>query len=232
MTNRLSPLYDKKVLCLACGYSFNTKRVRSSFVRVQAIESDFGKVYKEGTINPTFYEADVCPACGFTSTEAFSQSFPNGTKDEIARQFAMWKPQEFGKERTVNDAIKAMKLAILSANLKKEVRVVTGGICLRLAWIYRAIENITEEKRFLQAAYTHYKASYETGDYLGTQMTEMRILYLLGELARRLEKNDEAGQYFTKVIQHKKRATEVKIVEMAREQWYSMRNQETVISTK
>ncbi len=136
MTNQLSPLYDKKVLCLFCGRTFNSKRVRSSFIRMEKIESDFCKVYKEETINRLFYEADVCPACGFTSTESFSQDFPTGAKEEIANQFINWISQDFGKERTVFEATKAMKLAILSANLKKESRVVTGGVCLRLAWIY------------------------------------------------------------------------------------------------
>ncbi len=86
--------------------------------------------------------------------------------------------------------------------------------------------------RFLLAALSHYKISYERGDYIGTQMTELRLLYLLGELARRLKKEEEAGLYFTRVIQHKKRATEVKMVEMAREQWYVMRNQKQVNSAK
>jgi len=232
MVNQLSPLYDKKVLCIFCKRTFNTKRVRSSFIRIKRIESDFCKVYKEKTMNPLFYEADVCPACGFTSTEAFSQGFPNGTKEEIAKQFIKWKSQDFGKERTVSEAIKALKLAILSAVLKKESSVVTGGIYLRLAWVYRSIKNYNEERRFLLAAFSHYKLSYESGDYIGTQMTEMRLLYLLGELARRLEKNDDAGLYFTSVIQHKKIATEERIVEMAREQWFVMRNQKQVNPAK
>ncbi|WP_227937919.1 DUF2225 domain-containing protein [Alkalihalobacillus deserti] len=232
MTNQLSPLYDKKVLCLYCKNTFHSKRVRSSFIRIKTIDSDFCKVYKEEMINPLFYETDVCPDCGFASTEAFSLEFPNGAKDEIAKQFENWKTQEFGKERTVSDAIKAMKLAILSANLKRENRIVIGGLCLRLAWIYRSIEDYNQERRFLLAAYLDYEVSYERGDYIGTKMTELRLLYLLGELARRIEKREKAGLYFTRVIQHKKRATETKIVEMAREQWYIMRNQEQVNPTK
>ncbi|GAE35627.1 DUF2225 domain-containing protein [Halalkalibacter akibai] len=224
MENNIAPLYDKKVLCFYCGHSFQSKRVRSRFIRVQKVESDFCKIYKDGSFNPTLYEADVCPSCGFTSTEAFSSTFPIGTKEEIAKHFSSWQTQEFGKERTVAEAIKAMKLAFLSATLKKENPVVIGGICLRLAWIYRSIHKQDDEKRFLKAALTHYKVSYEQGDYQDTQMSELHLLYLLGELARRIERTDEASKYFTKIIQHKERSTNEKIVEMAREQWYEIRN--------
>ncbi len=135
-----------------------------------------------------------------------------------------WKKQDFGRERTVEDAIRTMKLGVLSALLKKEKNIVIAGLCLRLAWMFRLLEETEQERRFLEKALVEYQASYLQSDYLGTKMSEMRILYLIGELSRRMGDETEAVRYFSRVIQHEKKSMEPKLVEMAREQWYEIRN--------
>lgn len=227
MTNQMMPLYDKEVRCLFCEAPFQTKRIRSRFVRVSQMHSDFYMEYKDPLLNPYFYEVDVCPSCGFAASDTFTAHFPPGTKPMIAEQFLEWKVQDFNRERTVEEAIRTMKLGILSATLKKEKHIVIAGLCLRLAWMYRLIEEKGQETRFLEKALTQYKASYEQADYQDTQMTDMRILYLIGELSRRVEDEKDALRYFSRVIDHKKKALEPKLVEMAREQWQVIRNQES-----
>src|SRR5690606_23174879 len=120
------------------------------------------------------------------------------------------------------------KLGILSATLKKEKHVVIAGLCLRLAWLFRMKNDEQEEKRFLSEALNQYKKSYERADYIATPMTDIRILYMIGELSRRVGNIDEAIRYFSLVIQHKDKESEQKIVEMAREQWYLIRNSEAL----
>lgn len=231
MTETLTPFYEKEVRCLNCEKLFHSRRVRSRFLRVQKVHPDFYVEYKDPSLNPYFYEIDVCPACGFASADTFEPGFPPGTKALIEQQFQQWKEQDFNKERTSDEAIRALKLGVLSAVLKKEKHVVIAGLCLRLAWIYRLEDQAEEEIRFLRQALNHYQFSYEQADFVSTQMSEMRMLYLIGELARRVGNIDEAIRYFSRVIQHKNKAFEQKLVEMAREQWYIIRGQEeTVVS--
>ena len=60
-------------------------------------------------------------------------------------------------------------------------------------------------------------------DYKGTQISDVRILYLLGELARRTDKEDAAVSYFSKVIESRKRTVETKLIEMAQDRWKEIR---------
>ncbi|NEU31452.1 DUF2225 domain-containing protein [bacterium LRH843] len=226
MTQKVTPLYEKKVECLFCNDSFQTMRMRSRFIRVKHMDSDFYTEYKDSSLNPYFYEVDVCPTCGFASTEMFTADFPPGTMSVIEEQFRGWRRQDFGRERTVNDAIRTLKLGVLTATLKKEKHLVIAGLCLKLSWLFRMEGKKEQEQRFLKKALIHYKKSYEHSDYFGTTMTDMKMLYLIGELSRRLGHEADAIKYFSSVIQHKNKAFEQKIVEMAREQWYIIRNKE------
>ncbi|ERN51104.1 DUF2225 domain-containing protein [Alkalihalophilus marmarensis] len=232
MNDTIEPLYDKSCACMVCGHSFTTKRIRSRFVKVKKLHNDFFTEYKEVDLNPSYYEAAVCPECGFTFTDMFQPSFPPGSSDAIREVLKSWKKQNFGEQRTRSDAIRTMKLALLSAVLKKEKHIVIAGLCLRLAWVYRELRSSelssnklpqSEEKRFLEQALERYIASYEQADYVGTQMSDIRILYLIGELSRQLGNQADGIRYFSEVIHHKNRAVETKLVEMAREQWYIMR---------
>ncbi|WP_100406509.1 DUF2225 domain-containing protein [Bacillus solitudinis] len=225
MSVQIKPFYDKEKTCLYCKKTFSTKRLRTRFIRIEKIDSDFHTEYKDPKFNPVYYEVDVCPQCGFASSEMFSSHFPSGTTQVIAEQFKNWKVQDFGQERELEVAIRALKLGVLSGILKKEKEVVVGGLCLRLAWLYRSSEDEDQEIRFLKKALDHYKESYQKSDYLETQMSDIKLIYLIGELSRRLGRDADAINYFSKVIQHKNKAFETKIVDMAREQWYSIRHQ-------
>jgi uncharacterized protein len=224
MSEELKPLYDKEVKCPICANSYTTKKVRSRFIRVEKTESDFFTHYKEMRLNPTIYEASVCPKCGYAFSDAFSRNFPPGTIERIKAQITVnWKERCFSGERTIEEAIDVYKLAILSASLKEEKNVVIAGLCLKLSWLCRMIEDGIQEQRFMKLSLERYKNSFIESDYVGTQLTEMRLIYLIGELSRRVGNCEEAVKNFSKVIHHKNRSLESRLVEMAREQWYLIR---------
>lgn len=224
MSEDLKPLYDKKVKCPICSNSFSTKKIRSRFIRVEKIDADFFTHYKDQELNPILYEVNVCPKCGYAFADTFSSSFSANALQQIKSQIsANWKEREFSDERMIAEAIETYKLALLSGALKQEKSIVLAGLCLRLSWLYRIDNDMEQEKRFMQISLEKYKQSYMETDYIGTQMTEMRLLYLIGELSRRLEYRNDAVTYFSKVIGHKNRSLETKLVDMAREQWYLIR---------
>ncbi|AFM42587.1 hypothetical protein Desaci_3706 [Desulfosporosinus acidiphilus SJ4] len=216
----MEAFYEKEVDCPCCGHKFHTLRVRSRFAAPYKIDSDFCPHFKDGTPNPHFYYVRVCPECGFAFTDEFSKSFPSGTKEIINAKISYeWKKQDFGQLRDAHKAIESLKLAIYSATLKKEKHAVLAGLCLRLAWIYRTEDKLEEESRFLKLALQEYEASYTYSDFNGTSMSELRVLFLIGELYRRLGQYTKAISYFSKIVEHPMRDEEPKILNMARTQW-------------
>ncbi|MBU8908825.1 DUF2225 domain-containing protein [Desertibacillus haloalkaliphilus] len=230
MSEGIEPFYDKEVTCLLCEHKYITKRLRSRFVRVKRIESDFYTEYKDENYIPYFYEISVCPQCGFSCADTFSTTLLPHIEENIVKKLSsQWQPRNYGGLRTVNDAIETHKLALLSGSLKEEKHIVLAGICLRLSWLYRMKKVADQDLRFLRLSLKYYEGAYQDSDFIGTQMTEMKLLYLIGELHRKVGNQSEAVVYFSRVINHKNRSIEKKVVEMAREQWQLMREEKTKV---
>ncbi len=220
----IEPLYDKNCNCTICNNKYTTKKIRSRFIKLESADTDFCPTYINPEHNPIFYQVSVCPSCGFSFTEDFSDYFPYGTKEAIIEKvYSKWNPQSFSNKRSIHDAIKTYKLAIYCATLKKESHILLAGSYMKLAWLYRYLENDLQEQRFLKNALHEYMESYSTQDYQGTQVSEIRVLYLLGELSIRTGNIKEASLHFSKVIEKQRKTTETKIVEMAKERWSDIR---------
>lgn len=218
----LEPLYDKTFQCASCGLSFTTKKVRSRFVKPQGVDNDFGPLFspKESN-NPLLYFINVCPQCGLAFTEEFSKYYGQTVKQKIQQEITdkMDKSSDFCGPRDFAKAVKAYKLAIYSAQVTKEKHIAFANICLRLAWLYRCEWKHNEEMRFIQLAASEFEQSYVNSDFNPESIPEMQILYIIGELNRKLGNHNEAVKYFTAVVEHDDRSRYTKYVKMAREQW-------------
>lgn len=222
MMERLSALFDKTCTCRHCQLTFTTKRIRGGSQAIIKRDADFCTYYKEQSLNPVLYTVNVCPACGFAFTDQFADKLLPSVKRLIQEQIASkWTPKDFGYVRSLTDAIACYKLAIYAGELTGEAHSVKAGLYLRLAWLYRFHNNETEEKRFLNMAVHEYEQSYVFSDYIkgDKEMSEVRILYLIGELMRRVERYDQAVSYFSKVLEFRNRTIESGILAMARDQW-------------
>lgn len=228
----ISPFYEKKMQCLLCKEHFPTTKIRSRQVRVIDHDSDFRPIYIDKEINPIFYNVAVCPHCGFAFTDDFAPYFAPGTKEMIAKNItAKWHSRSFGGERTKKQAVEAYKLAYLSANFKKEKHLTMAGMMLRIAWIYREDENLPKEMRYLKISRDLYIQAFSEGDYIGTQMSETRVQYLIAELSWRIHDRAEAIRNFSRVIETQKRSTEPKVIQMAKDRWQEIRDEEAVHKT-
>lgn len=212
--------YEKKMACVFCGKSFTTLKVRSRFAIPYQIDSDFCPHYREGNYNPHFYYVNVCPECGFAFSEEFSDQFPLSSKEIINVKITKhWTKRNFGGVRDIQQALESYKLAILAGSLKKEKNAVMAGLCLRLAWLYRTEKMVEQENRFLGLALNAYEESFVHSDFVGTSMSELNVLFMIGELSRRLGQYQKAVSYFSKIVQHREAQNEQKMVNRAREQW-------------
>lgn len=222
----VSPFYEKKIECLNCKKSFPTLKVRSKNVKVEKSTSDFQPIYVEGQVNALYYNVYVCEHCGFSFTDDFTKYFAPGVKEELYEQItSKWVHHAFSGERTVFMAIHAYKLAYLCASIKKEKNILIAGLLLRLAWLYRSLNNEGQEKRFLKMARDAYMESYSTEDYANTQMSGVRVIYMIAELSRRIGDYGEATRFFSRVIESQRVGGEAKLVEMAKEQWELVREE-------
>jgi uncharacterized protein len=221
----LQPLFDRKLSCPICDKEFTSKKIRSKFIKIQGYDTDFCPIYKEGAVNGLLYNIYVCPHCGYSFSEDFSTYFPPTTKAQIEEKICKkWVPHNFGNERTIDDSIQTYKLSSLCASIKKERHVLVAGLYLRTAWLYRLKGNHSQEKRFLLFAQKEYEESFSNDDFKGTQMSEIRLLYLLGDISKRIGHMDKATTYFSMVIERQKKTVETHIVDLAKERWYEMRN--------
>ncbi|GLC89733.1 DUF2225 domain-containing protein [Lysinibacillus piscis] len=219
----LTPYYETKIQCINCKKEFPTLKVRSKFIKVERTESDFHPIYADG-VNALYYNVFVCEHCGFSFTEDFTKYFAPGVQDEIRTQITNnWVHHDFKGERTAFQAIQAYKLAYLCGSIKKEKHVALAGLALRLAWLYRSLTNTGQEERFLKMAREQYMESYSTEDYSSTQMSDVRIMYMIAELSRRMGDIENATRFFSRVIEKQNVGGEAKVIEMAKEQWAIIR---------
>lgn len=229
MSQALTPYYDKNVQCLLCETNFKTRKIRTRFSNPYKVDSDFCPHFKDDSTNPLFYFVNVCPQCGNSFTEQFSTKFADEAKEKIYNQISRSWKLDLTASRNKAQAIQAYKLAIFCGDTKNETPAVLAGLCLRLGWIYRSEGNQEQEDRFLRLALKKYKEAYETADYDEENMTEMRVLYLIGELHRRLNEFQEAIRSFTMVIAHRNAEKEPSLVKMSREQWMEMRQKKQTV---
>lgn len=216
----MEPLYQITVTCKMCEFDFRTSRVRPSFKKSIKTDTDFCMYYKKENENPEFYVVRVCPNCGFSTTESFSQSFTERTRALFTQRIAAtWKTKDYGGKRTIDEAMSAYKLALISAQIAGESQRVIAGLLHHIAWLYRYQDDWEGEERFLRHALDSYIRVYETE---GSDASSARLMYLIGELNRRLKQYQEAVKWFGRVI-NDKQIVDAGMIRACREGWVAAR---------
>ncbi|MFC5702877.1 DUF2225 domain-containing protein [Cohnella faecalis] len=218
----MEPLYQITVTCICCDASYSTSRVRPSFKRSIRSDTDFCSYFKE--INPDFYVVRVCPYCGFASTESFGEKLKETQKNAYYEKIGkQWKMKDYGTERTEQEAMECYKLSLLTAQVIGERDRVIAGLLHHIAWLYRYAGQKEQELRFIAFAKDAYIRVYETES---VSYSNARLLYLIGELNRRLGNFHEAVRWFSRVI-HDKKIVDASMIRASREQWTAIREEMT-----
>lgn len=218
----MEPLFQINVNCICCEQSFQTSRVRPSLKRAVRADTDFCSYFK--TVNPDYYVVRVCPYCGFASTENFAERLNEKQKaDYYAKIGSMWKQRDYGGERSAADAMECYKLSLVSAQTVGEKDRVVAALLHHIAWLYRYEGNKEQEDRFLRFALDAYVRVYETES---ASISNARLMYLIGELNKRLGDYHEAVRWFGRVI-HDKKIMDAAMIRASREQWQHIREEMT-----
>lgn len=215
----LEPLYQVSVKCLNCEKPFHTSKVRPSFKQPYKKDTDFCSYYK--SINPEYYIARVCPSCGFSTTENFSEAAMTAKHKQSFHEKigANWSMKDYGGERTAAEAMQTYKLALICGQIKEEKPRVIAGILHHIAWLYREQGDAEQEKKFLEFALDAYIKVYENEQ---ADVSNAVLMYMMGELSRRLKKYPEAIKWFSRVI-NDKRIIDAAMIKASREQWAATR---------
>ncbi|WP_276354014.1 DUF2225 domain-containing protein [Cohnella caldifontis] len=217
----MDPLYQIKVTCACCETEFKTSRVRPSLKRAVRSDSDFCSYFK--SVNPDYYVVRVCPFCGFASTENFADQMNGKQKAAYYEKIGNhWIAKDYGGERTEQEAMECYKLALLTAQAVDENIRVIAGILHHIAWLYRYQQNTTQENRFLAFALDAYVKVFEQE----RDGSNARLMYLIGELNRRLGNYNDAVRWFSRVINDKK-IMDASMIRASREMWQTLREDMT-----
>jgi uncharacterized protein (DUF2225 family) len=196
--------------------------VRPSFKKASKTDSDFCSYFK--TINPDFYVVRVCPDCGFAATENFNEKLSEKQKTAYYEKMGnQWKYRNYGMERGENVAMDCYKLSLLTAQAIGEKDRVIAALLHHIAWLYRYEGKKEQEDRFLKFARDAYVRVYETET---DSLSNARLMFLIGDLNRRLGDFHTAVKWFGRVIQEKK-ITDAAMIRSSREAWQNIRAEMT-----
>ncbi|CAM4314243.1 DUF2225 domain-containing protein [Paenibacillus alkaliterrae] len=217
----MEPLYQSKIECICCEKTYMTSRVRPSFKKATKTDSDFCGYYKT-EVNPDFYVVRVCPNCGFASTENGLERLNDQQKKQYHEKIgSQWQKQDYCGQRSAKQAMTCYKLALLSAQAVGEKDRVLAGILHHIGWLYRYESNQNEEKRFLRFALQAYIRVYEAE---GVALNNAKLMYLIGELNRRIGEDNDAVRWFSRVVNDKK-IVDAAMIRASREQWQLIREE-------
>ncbi|MCM3749695.1 DUF2225 domain-containing protein [Paenibacillus pasadenensis] len=216
----MEPLYEIEVTCPCCESPFPTSRVRSSFKRAIAVDTDFCGYYKDGA-NADFYVVRVCPECGFASTENSTRHLRPDQKQAYYQAIGNeWKSRSYAGSRTREQAIACYKLALMTAQAIGEKERLVAGLLHHIAWLHRYGGEAEQERRFMKFALDAYQSVFEH-EHVDN---DAKLMYLIGELYRRLDDRKEAVRWFSRVV-HDNSIMDAGMIQASRRQWQLIREQ-------
>lgn len=218
-----TPLWNKKLKCPFCSFEFETTRMRSSVIRIKEKMTDFGNIY-EGEC-PYFYAVTACPQCTFAALNKDFDSIRPQYEPKILEatkaivKSGKKKPEIFTPgPLTPEVAAKRHELAIAFMKMRKFSDLGNlAGLYMHLVWIFRLIPDPEKEKAAMAEAVKAYQNYHEKGGELPESLGEPGVLYLIGDLYRRLGQYVDARRFYERSLASKEIKSFPRIAEMARD---------------
>ena len=212
--NNINNLFFKDILCPGCEKKFKTFSVKVNIPRVKSRDSDLFIRYL--VENPYFYEVWICPTCGYS---ALKVDFQNIRKHQIelvkSKITPKWVNREYPIPFNEKVAIERYKLALLNSVIIERKESTKAMICLKIAWMYRLLSDETNEKIYLNQALLSFNDTYINEKLPVYGLDKFSIMFLIGEINRRIGEEETALRWFSEVITSI--GSTQKIKEMARD---------------
>lgn len=214
-------LYSIEKECTVCNEKFMVTCVRSRLSLIKQ-DGDFCAHYKG--VNPYYYTVWVCPHCGYAARDT---DFPGIIPAMVPKikKFLAQRNAKFNLcgERTREQAIASYQLAIFYSGIIATPASKLAGLHLRLGWLYREGEVVDEENKMLVKAREYYEQALSKERMPIGNMSELAVMYLVGELLRRAGENEKALLYLSRVVSSPLAKVEKRVGDLARAAWQEMR---------
>lgn len=196
----LNYLFDKNVTCPVCNSTFKTKAVKSKSPRILSKDSDFF-IHYSSKVNPYFYDVWICNSCGYAAMKSDFDQIKTYRKELVFSNITpKWKSRVYPDILDEKLAIERYKIALLNAMLTDAPDSTKAMISLKISWMFRLLEDEIQENVFIGQSLEAFTEAYtkEVFPIYGLQRDSM--MYLLGELNRRMAHYDEALLWYSKTI--------------------------------
>lgn len=211
--NMLNHLFDKHITCPVCDTQFTTKSVKVKSPRIISKDSDFFIRYS--VANPYFYDVWICNSCGYAAMKTDFEKIKSHKKNLVLSNVTTkWKPRNYPDILDEKLAIERYKLALLNAILIDLPNSTKAMISLKIAWMYRLLDDNLQETAFLRQSLDGLNQAYIIEGFPIYGLQKDSLMYLIGELNRRLGNFQDALLWYSKTIVGAN--TSYKIKEMAR----------------
>lgn len=226
---KLSPIYDKEVICPVCQSTFKAKAVKSSHCRIDKKDTDFFIRYLSE--NPYFYDVWLCNNCGYASMKIDFQKIRDHQIELVKEKITpRWHGKIYPEAYDINIAIERYKLALLNYTIMEAKSSKKAMTCLKIAWMYRMLDDKKEELLFLNEALEGFNDTYYNESFPIYGMNNFTLMYLIGEINRRIGNNDKALLWFGQVITAPAVSTRLK--DLARDQKDLIKEEQELIEKK
>lgn len=225
-----TPLWKKKMACPFCSQEFETLRLRQGAMRVKEKWTDFGCLY-EGH-SPITYAITVCQHCLVAARiEEFDKLNPAYEPKlmEFSRRARaqVAKPDIFGADELgFEQAVKRHELAIACHKMRAHSEPgELAGLWLHIVWLRRIGGDSAGERKALEQAVAAYQQLFEKGNKLPEKLGEPGVVYLIGELYRRLGDYRQARTYYARALSSKELEAYPNVEALLREQMLVAKDQ-------
>lgn len=192
-------VYDKSYSCPVCGDNFKSKTIKSGKNRLMTVELDLKPIYD--IVNPLYYEPVICEKCGYAALmknfNSISSIQARWVREQITTQY---KPYQYPKIMTAEEAIRKYKLVLLNAVVKKAKDGEKAYVCLKIAWVYRDLKLEKEEHNFLKYALTGFLNAYNKEGFPIFELDELTVAYIIADIYRRFKDYSKALQWVGYVV--------------------------------
>ena len=207
-------LFKKTVTCPVCNSVFKSICVKSKTSRIESKDSDFFIRYTP-KVNPYFYDVWLCNSCGYAAMKSDFEHIRNFRKNMVKSNITpKWTPRDYPETFDEKMAIERYKLALLNAMLISSPESTKAMIALKIAWMYRLLEDHDSELSFLKQAVQGFINTYQYEHLPVYGLQKDSLTYLIGELYRKLGDDHEALIWLAKTLGDTNASYKIK--EMAR----------------
>lgn len=203
-TNQLSTdlsklLYDKSYSCPLCDKAFTAKTIKVNKNQVLSIDSDLHANYS--LVNPLLYDIIVCPHCGYSAHVKSFDNLLSKQREWLKEHFSPLRPvPAYSEFTTLEEGIHKHKMALLASIIKKGKLGEQSYLALHIAWLYRDLGDMENEISFLQRAYDGLVETLSKERFPLFGIDEITIMYMLADIAYRLNKVDDAKRFLSIVL--------------------------------